>query len=252
MAVSVAVRGDVVVDGASLTETLSAAGADADDAAVVVVDAESAADVVLAVGDDALHSLADEPSPTRVLPVATTTGRHGLSAADVDVFLTAVAAGRADLTARTVPHPALSVVTGGVETTAILDAALVTSEAAHISEYAVANDIGDLGSFRADGVVVSTPLGSAGYSHAAGGPVLAANRGLSVVPISPYATRSKTWVVEPPVSVAVVRDESPVSLVVDGERRQEVHVDDPVHVTVDRTIDVVRPTGVGAHRLEKL
>jgi NAD+ kinase len=219
---------------------------------VTLTDHEAAADLVIAVGDEALRSLVDDPAPVATLPVATSVGRHGVARERVRETL-------ADLTpatveARTVAHPLLSVDVGGDEVQGLLDVALVTSEPAHISEYTVADGSSVLGSFRADGVVVATPAGSAGYSHATGGPLLAPDTGLAVVPVSPYTTKPRTWVVDAPVTLGVERDESPVSLVVDGHARRTVTVDDPVRLTVDRTVDLLRPPTLadGAQRLEKL
>ncbi|AUV83883.1 hypothetical protein C2R22_05120 [Salinigranum rubrum] len=223
-----------------------------DEPDVTLTDREGAADLVLAVGDEALRSLVDDPAPVPVLPVATSVGRHGVAREQVDEALTALSP--TELDARTVPHPVLSVDVSGREVRGLLDVALVTSEPAHISEYTVADGSGVLGSFRADGVVVATPAGSAGYGHATGGPLLAAGAGLAVVPISPYTTKPRTWVVDAPVALDVERDESPVSLVVDGQVRRRVTVDDPVRLTVGRTVDLLRPPtpADGARRLEKL
>lgn len=251
MTMTVAIRGDR--DSRALVERLSTTSGDAP-AALAVTEREADADLLLAHGDDALCSLADDPSPVPALPVATSAGRHGLSTDDVGAFLAALVTDRADVDARTASHPVLSVAVDGDETNAVFDAALVTSEAGHISEYAALDATGELASFRADGVVVSTPVGSAGYGRAAGGPILAHDTGLAVVPISPYTTQPETWVVDTSVTLAVERDESPVSLVVDGRHRRQVAVGEPVRVAVERTVDLIRPltTPDSAHRLEKL
>ncbi len=239
----------------SVTVAVRAAGADDtfdDEPDVTLTDREETADLVLAVGDDALRSLADDPAPVPVLPVATSVGRHGVTREQVGEALAGLTL--AELDAWTVPHPVLSVDVDGGVARGLLDVTLVTSEPAHISEYTVADESGVLGSFRADGVVVTTPAGSAGYGHATGGPLLAAGAGLAVVPISPYTTKPRTWVVDAPVVLDVERDESPVSLVVDGRVRRRVTVDDPVRLTVGRTVDLLRPPtpADGARRLEKL
>jgi NAD+ kinase len=255
MPLRVAVRGDA--DGPLRGRPREGDGAS--DPAVVAVERERDADLVLAVGDGALCSLIDDPAPAPTLPVATSVGRHGCGRDRVDAVLAALASSGLD--GLTVAHPVLTVDAAGADTLdagprsqALLDVALVTSEPAHISEYTVADGAGDLASFRADGVVVATPAGSAGYGAAAGGPVLAAGSGLAVVPVSPYTTDPHTWVVDPPVELGVERDESPVSLVVDGREVGTVPVERAVRLTVDRTVDLLRPpgSGGGARRLEKL
>jgi len=104
----------------------------------------------------------------------------------------------------------------GTESTAAFDTTVITSEPARISEYAVSVAGRPHATFRADGVVVASPLGSHGYSRAAGGPQLDFGSGLAVVPIAPFATIADSWVVEPPVSVSVER-ETAVSVFADTE-----------------------------------
>jgi NAD+ kinase len=243
MSLRVALRGDV-----SLAD-LSGASED-----VVAADGEATADLVVAAGERAIRSLVDAPAPVPVLPLDADVGPYGVTADGVAGCLRTLATDPSPVTDRVVRHPLLSVTVDGFRTEAVLDAALVTSEAARISEYTVADRVGDLASFRADGVVVATPAGSAGYSHAAGGPVLTTEAGLAVVPISPYTTRPSTWVVDAPIELGIERDETPVSLVVDGTVRRQVGVDDAIEVAVAGHVDLVRPpsSADGARRLEKL
>ncbi len=102
----------------------------------------------------------------------------------------------------------LSVTAGGNTSTAVFDTTLVTSEPARISEYALTVDDRTHAEFRADGVVVATPLGSSGYGRTTGGPLLEPGTGVAVVPIAPFATHTDTWVLEPPLSIRVQRDDS--------------------------------------------
>ncbi|WP_380674638.1 hypothetical protein [Salinigranum sp. GCM10025319] len=243
MSLRVALRGDVSL--AALCDSASD---------VVAADGETTADLLVAVGEPAVRSLADDPASVPVLPVDADVGPYGVAADDVADCLRTLAADRSSVADRIVRHPLLSVTADDLRTEAVLDVALVTSEAARISEYTVADGVGHLASFRADGVVVATPAGSAGYSHAAGGPVLTTEAGLAVVPISPYTTRPCTWVVDAPIELGIERDETPVSLVVDGTVRRQVGVEDAIEVAVAGNVDLVRPpaSADGARRLEKL
>lgn len=198
----------------------------------------SDADVVVAVGESALTSLADDPPDLPVVPVTTRGGPYALSAASLPESLDAVVDGGVE----TVTHPVLAVHVGGEPVgSALMDATLMTSEPAHISEYAVASGAGRVSTVRADGVVVATPLGSAGYARDAGGPVLAPGTGLSVVPVSPYATRTDTWVFRPDVRLTVERDDTAVSLQVDADVVCEVAPDSAVAVRTADEITLVRP-----------
>jgi NAD+ kinase len=130
----------------------------------------------------------------------------------------------------------------GERARAVFDVTLVTSEPARISEYAVVAGDRPVDGFRADGVVVATSLGSAGYASAVGGPVVEVPGALSVVPVSPFETQRDRWVLEPPVRLSVERDDSTVSLVADDRVVGEVGAGAPVTVSVAGTFPVVRST----------
>ncbi|SDX54829.1 NAD+ kinase [Halobellus clavatus] len=200
----------------------------------------AAADVVVADGEAALLSLAGHPPDCPVVPVGTGATRYDVPATDVAAAVDAVGAG-----VETAPHPVLGVTIDG-ETVghAVTDVSLVTAEPARISEYGVASGAGWSDTVRADGIVVATPLGSEGYAHAVGGPLLAPETGLAAVPISPYAMHADVWVLRPPVSVSVERDEAAVSLLLDDEEARTVPAKAPVEITVSRTLAVVTPDSV--------
>ena len=205
---NVAVRGDDDVRRA----------VDASDAEVVS-SGSADADLLVAAGESALLSLADDPPGLPVVPVTAYGGPYALSVSSLPDSLDAVLDGAFD----TVAHPILTVRVGEERVgRAAMDVSLMTSEAAHISEYAVASDAGRVTAVRADGVVVATPLGSAGYARAAGGPVLAPGTGVSVVPVAPYATETDTWVLRPDVRLTVERDDTAVSLHLDADAVCEV------------------------------
>ena len=145
----------------------------------------------------------------------------------------------------TVESRPLSVTAGGGSSTAVFDTTLVTTEPARISEYAISVDGRPHAEFRADGVVVATPLGSSDYGRAAGGPVLAPETGLAVVPIAPFATIADTWVVEPPLSVRVERDDS-VTVFADTDQlavgnaglTAEISSDEPLSLVDGRRLEL--------------
>jgi NAD+ kinase len=220
-AVNVAVRGGSDDDAAAL----AVGGA-------TVVDEAADPAVVVAVGEDAIRS---------AVAVTAAGGRHLVARDALDAAAAAVVAGDY----RVATHPVLDVhADGDAVARALRDVTLVTDAPASISEYALA--VGDerLGSVRADGVVLATPLGSDGYAAAAGGAVLEAGAGVAVVPIAPFSTAAETRVVDPDGTVTVsVEREGTVAVVVDGVRRGVV--DRGAAVRVDRagSLDVVAPTG---------
>ncbi|ESP89324.1 NAD(+)/NADH kinase [Candidatus Halobonum tyrrellensis] len=178
------------------------------------------ADALVTVGERALVDAALSGPAAPLLPVVPADagaaeaagGRHAVRAAEVGAALDAVASGDA----AAVDHPVLAVSDSGERVArALFDVSLITSEPAGISEYSVRADDRRLDGFRADGVVVATPLGSAGYARATGGPLLEPGTGLAVVPVSPFATRWDARVVDGRVRLRVERDDTEVSLVAD-------------------------------------
>ncbi|WP_312909331.1 NAD(+)/NADH kinase [Natronosalvus caseinilyticus] len=191
-------------------------------------------DLVVAVGDHALSSLArlETAVDAPILPVATSAGVAPVALTDLQEAVDAVARGDATITR----HPLVSVVADdSVVSRAVFDVSLVTDEPAQISEYSVRSRGNTLAAFRADGVVAATPAGSHAYAAAASGPSLsAAVDALSVVPIAPFTTRTRHWVVpDDDLTLTVERDEVAVSLCVDDRCLGTIGVGAAVSIWVD-------------------
>ena len=226
-------------------------------------------DAVIAVGDDAIRESLIDGSNAPVIPVgrrrlaldlddATRHVRRILDAPatrgdgdgdDVGPFdrdssypLNGDSSGPLDGGIRRVTHPILAVDTGtGPVRRAAFDVALVTEEPARISEFAVGFPNGHDESFRADGVVAATALGSDGYANAAGGPLVEPGGGFAVVPIAPFSTRTDAWVAGERTTISIEREDEPVALVIDGTKAEIVDPYRPFKIeTVDRTEVIVR------------
>ena len=188
----------------------------------------SVADLLITVGERALGAAAEAGESRPILPLGlgVDSDTDGSSATPADrgantdtpqsasaeqTMLSAAADTVGLLAARdripTVTHRPLSLSASDDTATAVCDCALLTTEPARISEYRITTNGRSLATFRADGVVVATPLGSGGYNHAAGGPRLAPETGVAVTPVAPFATRADDWVCSPPLSVTVERDD---------------------------------------------
>ena len=222
----------------------------------------SAADAIVAVGDDALREVLVEAPDAPVIPVGSR--RLAVDADDAErrvrTLLDAAIDGDergddrpADGVQRTT-HPILDVDAGrGESRRAAFDVALVTAEPARISEFAIDFVGGSDPAFRADGVVVATPLGSDGYANAAGGPVVEPGGGLSVASIAPFSTRTDAWVAAEGLSISVEREAESVALVVDGREREAVTPHRPVVIeAVDSVTLVTRSGARRARRSETL
>lgn len=226
---NVAVRGGAEDDAAALAVGSATVVDEADDPAVVV-----------AVGDEAIRSVIDEPPAAPLLPVTPDGGRHHVARDALDGAVAAIAADDR----RVATHPILGLRhDGDVVGRALRDVTLVTDAPASISEYAVTLGDERLGSVRADGFVVATPFGSDGYAAAAGGAVIEAGAGATVVPIAPFSTAAETRVIDldTPLTLSVER-EGAVALVVDGVRRGVVDCGADLRIDRVGSLDVVVPT----------
>jgi NAD+ kinase len=207
---------------------------------------EADADCLVAVDDAALVSLADDPPACPVLPVTASENYHSVARSQVREAVAAVDADEH----RLVDASLLDVSVGGSTIgRAVADVTLMTSAPAKISEYGVHTGGECVEQIRADGVVVATPVGSTGYARNAGGPVVGVDAGLSVVPVAPFATLSDAWVLSPPLSVSVERDEGDVSLYLDDEYAADVTTDTPVRVERGASLSFVRVPGTADCRV---
>lgn len=223
-------------------------------------------DAVVAVGDDAIReSLVDGPSAPVVL-----VGERRLAlppedaAARVRRLLDAPVRGDGDAVdpfdrveqgdggVQRVTHPVLAVDAGtGPVRRAVFDVALVTEEPARISEFAAEFPEGRMEPFRADGVVLATPLGSDGYANAAGGALVEPGGGLSVVPIAPFSTRTDEWIAAERATISVERETEPVAIVIDGTTGGVVDPDRPIEIETVDSVDVLVPESIGTSRARR-
>lgn len=189
-------------------------------------------DRLVAVGPESLAALVAAAVPAvPVLPVDAGPAVPSLPSTDIRDGIGTFLAGDGG----TVATPVLGVaVDGERRTRAVADVMLVTADAARISEYAVGTNERSVAEFRADGVVVATPLGSHGYTRRVDGPVITPGTGVAaVVPIAPFATDPDHWIVPlSDVELRVVRDEHAVDLHVDHRRIETIDPHVPVSLSV--------------------
>lgn len=198
----------------------------------------AAADAIVTVGEEAVRNALVADHGTPVLPVGA--GRFSVPRSSASTAVERLLAGDVE----SVTHPVLGVaIDGDPAHRAAFDVTLIANQPSQISEYAVAFDAGHEETFRADGIVVSTPFGSGEYAATVGGPILDPGSGLSIVPVAPFTTQADTWVVSRGVTLSVERDVNPVRLVIDGSPRELVPPKLPVRVeTVDR-VEILSVSG---------
>lgn len=91
---------------------------------------------------------------------------------------------------------------------------------ARIVKFTVFVDDEAIGSYSADGLVVSTPTGSTGYSLSAGGPIVVPTvESIVLTPVSPHTLAMRPLVLPPQVEVKVRADDGPeeVLVTIDGQ-----------------------------------
>jgi NAD+ kinase len=129
---------------------------------------------------------------------------------------------------------------------ALNDIVIARGSLARVVRLDVTIDESHLATFVADGLVVSSPTGSTGYSFSAGGPILdPMSRNLVVTPIAGYLSAIRSIVVSP---LQVVRcrvlaaHEALVSI--DGWEDRSIHVGDVIEVrALERPIRFIEPQG---------
>jgi NAD+ kinase len=90
-----------------------------------------------------------------------------------------------------------------------------------------------LTTFRADGLIVSTPTGSTAYSLAAGGPVVHPKvPGLILTPICPFTLTNRPLIVPDEVEIAIRldKDSSDIILTLDGQKGLQITDQDVITV----------------------
>ncbi len=129
---------------------------------------------------------------------------------------------------------------------ALNDIVVARGSLARVCRLDVAIDDSHLATFIADGLVISSPTGSTGYSFSAGGPIVdPVSRNLVVTPIAAYLSAIRSVVVSPRQVVRCrVVDAHEALVSVDGREDIPIKVGDLVEVrAVERPIRLIEPTG---------
>ena len=130
--------------------------------------------------------------------------------------------------------------------TALNDIVIARGSLARVVRLDVTIDESHLATFVADGLVVSSPTGSTGYSFSAGGPILdPQSRNLVVTPIAGYLSAIRSIVVSPRQVVRCrVIDAYEALVSIDGREDRRIHVGDVVEIrALERPIRIVEPAG---------
>ncbi|MGQ3686214.1 MAG: NAD(+)/NADH kinase [Candidatus Loosdrechtia sp.] len=119
------------------------------------------------------------------------------------------------------------------ETTGINDAVISRSSLSRLIAIKLRIDGEEVATYRADGLIVSTPLGSTAHSLSAGGPLVTPDlRAFIIVPMCPHTLTNRPLVVSSDVRIEMelLSDLSGAGLTVDGQVFTELEAGDKVRV----------------------
>lgn len=88
--------------------------------------------------------------------------------------------------------------------------------------------------YRADGLVVSTPVGSTAYSLSLGGPIISQDlRAMVVTPIAPHSLTNRPIVLpaDAAITLEIMSRSDEIAMVIDGQERVDLTVGDYIEVT---------------------
>ncbi|MCP1662486.1 MAG: NAD(+)/NADH kinase [Methanocalculus sp. MSAO_Arc1] len=101
---------------------------------------------------------------------------------------------------------------------ALNEALIVTSRPAKMLRFSIVIDDIVAETFRADGVILSTPTGSTAYAMSAGGPIVDPGiDGVLLVPLAPYMLSSRPHIISTERKIEIrLESDKPANLVIDG------------------------------------
>lgn len=182
-------------------------------------------DLAISVGGDGTFLRTARWLDGREIPVmGINTGHLGFlaenSSSDIDEILSIITSGKAPIERRLVLRCEFTTHSGVNETAYALNEAAFLKGAASMIDIEVNLDGFHLASYRADGLIMSTPTGSTAYNLSVGGPIIAPTLQCIVLsPIAPHTLTLRPVVVSANSSViATVSSREPIfRLSVDGK-----------------------------------
>ena len=104
-----------------------------------------------------------------------------------------------------------------------------------------------LTTYRSDGLIIATPVGSTGYSLSAGGPIICPGvKGIVITPICPHTLTNRPILIreEDTVALTLLSKEDEVIVTVDGQVGHPIGYEDTVHIAKsENAIAMIVPPG---------
>lgn len=121
---------------------------------------------------------------------------------------------------------------------AVREAVIENAVNGSLISLSVAIDGQDFCVFRADAVVLATPLGSVGYASSAGGSWVSTDvDALLLVPVACHSRFSRSLLLPPDSEVRIsIQEGGPAKLVTDGSERSEISTGDVTTITANKDV----------------
>ncbi|RQD80805.1 MAG: NAD(+) kinase [Methanocalculus sp. MSAO_Arc2] len=116
---------------------------------------------------------------------------------------------------------------------ALNEALIVTSRPAKMLRFRIVIDGLVAETFRADGIIISTPTGSTAYAMSAGGPIVDPwIDGVLIVPLAPYMLSSRPHLISADRKIEIrLESDKPANLVIDGVMTRPLGLSASIDVT---------------------
>jgi len=218
-------------------------------AGLTVSESVTSPDVVVAIGGDGTVLGAAAQAIAMDVPVAgINVGRVGYLAefepTDIGALIDAIVDDRFHVLRR----GTVGVAVGDVSGFGVNDVVVEKVMSERIIEVAVTVDGEPLATYRTDGMIAATPLGSTAYSLSAGGPIVSPEVGaLILTPVAPHSLLSRAIVLAPTatIEIALVGERS-AAINIDGHQLTTVTADDPP-IVISKGEKDVRFLSLGDH-----
>ncbi|MCL4331993.1 MAG: NAD(+) kinase, partial [Candidatus Thermoplasmatota archaeon] len=110
-----------------------------------------------------------------------------------------------------------------------------SNQIAKIRRFSISTSKNFIDLTAADGIMVSTPVGSTSYSFSAGGPIIYPTlKAMLISYLAPFIARSRSIVIPPQdqINVKVIGKDSPCLLIIDGQYTMQVSSSDDIRITM--------------------
>lgn len=186
---------------------------------IAVADNGEAFDLVIAIGGDGTVLSAAALALEAGVPVCgINVGKVGYLAEFTEADIRALVDAIAEKTFSVAHHSVVAVSTGAVGALAVNDVVVEKVISQRIIEVAVEVNGRPLATYRLDGMIVASPLGSTAYSLSAGGPVVDPSLDVLILtPVAPHSLLTRPVVLAPDATVTLtVAVDRPARINVDG------------------------------------